>query len=67
MGSYGGGHKNTPANLKTNRSGSDLTDKDPITVTYSKTERTVKFTSKNFDYSQKNLPQKDFALSISQC
>ena len=41
-----------------------LTDKDPITVTYSKTERTVKFTSKNFDYSQENLPDKEFAIHI---
>ena len=49
---YGVGfYANSPANLKKNRSGPKLTDKDPITVTYSKTERTVKFTSKNFDYS----------------
>ena len=43
-----------------------LPSSEPITITYNKKERTVKFTSKNFDYSQSNLPQKDFAIAIEQ-
>ena len=53
------------ANLKTHRRDDDnLTAEDPVTVTYSKVDRTVKFTSKNFEYSQENLPEKEFAMAI---
>ena len=38
-------------NLNGNKPNGKLTAKDPITITYNKKERTVKFTSKNFDYS----------------
>ena len=44
------GEKHVPTNVKVNRKGSNLTSKDPITITYSKKDRTVHFTSKEFDY-----------------
>ena len=59
------GWKSIPANLKKTRSPeSELKRDDPITITYSKKDRTVHFTSKEFDYYQNNLPQKDFAISM---
>ena len=58
---------NLPCNLKVSRKGSKLHYTDPITVTYSKKDRTVKFSSKNFDYYQTDLPDKDFGIYVWLC
>ena len=65
---YGVGYLPDPdlANLEVNRKAFPCrpTAKDPITITYDKLARTVEFVSKDFRFSQSNLPQKDFAISI---
>ena len=57
------GAENYPHNLKTNSSGSPLPHTEPITLEYDRKAKTVKFTSKNFDYYQTNVP-KDVTYAI---
>ena len=54
---------NWPCNLKVNSSGSPLPHTEPITVEYDREAQTVKFTSKNFDYSQTGVP-KDVTFAV---
>ena len=57
--------QNEPYNLKVNTRGIKLAYQEPIKITYSRTQRTVRFTSKEFDYSQSGLPQGvEFAVAI---
>ena len=57
--------QNEPYNLKVDARGTKLAYQEPIKITYSRTQRTVRFTSKEFDYSQSGLPQDvEFAIAI---